>query len=112
MSFAQIRKEFGPKWWRYLVVMKPYTHKEITSNTFQRIFKEHTTDHELVWHRDRKDRTVNVIEGTGWKFQADNKIPVELRAGDTLRIKANEYHRIIKGSGNLVVEITEHTQGR
>jgi quercetin dioxygenase-like cupin family protein len=84
--------------------MKPH-------NTFERIFREHTKDHELVWHRDRLDRTVTVIESTGWKFQEDNKIPVELKAGDTLHIKANEYHRIIKGQGSLVVEITEHETG-
>jgi len=92
--------------------MKPYEHKQIRQNIFERIIRENTKDHELVWHRDRKDRTIRVIEGTGWKFQADNKIPVELNAGDTLHIKANEYHRVIKGTGSLVVEITEHETGR
>lgn len=91
--------------------MKPYEHKHKRQNVFERIFREHTKDHELVWHRDRKDRTIKVIESSGWKFQADNKIPVELKAGDTLHIKANEYHRVIKGTGSLVVEITEHETG-
>jgi len=89
-------------------VVKPYTQKNITHNRFTRIFREHTNESELVWHRDRKNRTVKVIESNGWKFQSDNQIPIELHEGDTLQINAYEYHRVIKGSGSLVVEITEH----
>lgn len=88
--------------------MKPYQHKQIKSNHFERIFREHTNDNELVWHRDRKNRTVRVIESNGWKFQADNKLPCEMKPGDTLHINANEYHRVIKGKGSLVVEVVEH----
>jgi hypothetical protein len=29
--------------------------------------------------------------------------------GDTVAIRAGEFHRLIKGTGPLVVEITEHT---
>ena len=88
--------------------MKPYTETYLGRNKFERVFREHTDETELVWHRDRKNRTVKIIECNGWKFQQDNKLPIELHAGDTLHIKAKEYHRIIKGSGSLVVEITEH----
>jgi len=88
--------------------MKPYRDRQLKENTFQRIFREHTNEAELVWHRDRKDRTVKVIESAGWKFQADNKLPIELKEGDVINIKAKSYHRIHKGSGSLVVEITEH----
>lgn len=88
--------------------MKPYQDKQLKENTFERIFREHTNESELVWHRDRKDRTVKVIESDGWKFQADNKLPIELKEGDVINIKAKSYHRIHKGSGSLVVEITEH----
>jgi len=91
--------------------MNPYIHKKISGNRFQRIFREHTADSELVWHRDHCDRSISIIESNGWKFQADNKLPVELKAGDTLHITANEYHRVIKGTGSLVVEITEHEAG-
>lgn len=89
-------------------MMKPYRDRQLKENTFQRIFREHTNEAELVWHRDRKDRTVKVIESAGWKFQADNKLPIELKEGDVINIKAKSYHRIHKGSGSLVVEITEH----
>lgn len=86
----------------------PWQQTQLSSNSFQRVFSETVEESELVWHRDRKSRTVKIIEGSGWKFQEDNKIPVELFPGDTLRINAYEYHRIIKGTGRLVVEITEH----
>lgn len=90
------------------MVVNPYIQKDIAPNKFERIFREHTDESELVWHRDRKDRTVRIIECNGWKFQKDNRLPVELKEGDTIHINAFEYHRILKGSGSLVVEITEH----
>ena len=93
---------------RWQVVVNPYTQKDIAPNKFERIFREHVNESELVWHRDRKDRTVKIIECDGWKFQQDNKLPVELHEGDTINIKAFEYHRILKGTGSLVVEITEY----
>ena len=93
---------------RRQVVVNPYTQKDIAPNKFERIFREHVDESELVWHRDRKDRTVKIIECDGWKFQQDNKLPIELHEGDTIDIKAFEYHRILKGTGSLVVEITEH----
>ena len=90
------------------MVVNPYSQKDIAPNKFERIFREHVDESELVWHRDRKDRTVKIIECDGWKFQQDNKLPIELHEGDTINIKAFEYHRILKGTGSLVVEITEY----
>lgn len=88
--------------------MKPYQDKHKNHNSFIRTFQENVSDSELEWHRDRKDRTVRVLESGGWKFQHDNRIPTEIKAGDTLHIRANQYHRILKGSGSLIVEIVEH----
>lgn len=88
--------------------MNPYRDKHTGTQTFTRIFSEDTADDELEWHRDRKDRSVTVVESRGWKFQEDNMLPKELSPGDTLSIKANQYHRIIKGTGKLVVEIREY----
>ena len=89
------------------MVVKPYEQTNINQNVFERIFREHTDENELVWHRDRKDRSITVIESSGWKFQQDNKLPVEMKPGDTFKIKAKEYHRIHKGTGSLVVRIQE-----
>ena len=92
---------------RRQVVVNPYTQKQLTDDSFLREFSESVESEELVWHRDRRNRVVKVIEGTGWKFQMDNKLPQEIKAGDTITIPAKTYHRIHKGTSKLVVEITE-----
>ena len=86
---------------------KPYT-DEVNGRFKTRIFEANTDSHELVWHRDKADRIVTVLEGTGWFFQMDNNIPIELEEGDILNIPKMEYHRIYKaGSTKLVLEIEE-----
>jgi hypothetical protein len=85
----------------------PYTDKKISKNAFLREFSELTEDDELVWHRDRNDRYVTVVEGDGWQLQFDNMLPVPLNQGETVHIPKNTYHRLRKGSSNLVVEINE-----
>jgi len=48
-----------------------------------------------------------VLEGTGWKFQLEDSLPKEIFKNDTFTIEAEQYHRIIKGKTDLVLEITE-----
>ena len=60
---------------------------------------------ELVWHRDKEDRTIHVIEGLNWMLQMDNEEPVELVKGKSYFIPKMEYHRIIKGEESLMIEI-------
>ena len=83
---------------------RPFTEKIINGKLI-REFKENTTSSELVWHRDREDRRVTILEGKEWLLQLDNHIPTIMREGETYEIPKNTYHRIIKGSGKLVVEI-------
>ena len=86
---------------------KPYT-DEVKVRFKTRTFESNTDSHELVWHRDKADRIVTVLEGDGWFFQMDNNIPYELEEGDVLNIPKMEYHRIYKaGNSNLVLEIEE-----
>ena len=59
------------------------------------------------WHRDREDRDVTVLEGSGWQLQMDNRLPVYLTPGKTYHIPRNTYHRVIKGNTDLLVEIKE-----
>jgi quercetin dioxygenase-like cupin family protein len=87
---------------------KPYTQQQITDESFLREFSESVDSEELVWHRDRRDRLVKVIDGKGWKFQLDNKLPVEINEGDEFYIPKNTYHRIHKGTSNLKVQIQEY----
>ena len=80
---------------------------EQVGDVIYRTFDENVSDIELVWHRDHEARTVTVIEGSGWKFQYDNQLPIELKEGDVFSIEAMRYHRILKGDTGLVLKIDE-----
>tara|TARA_R110001592_G_scaffold274837_1_gene541833 strand:- start:2912 stop:3184 length:273 start_codon:yes stop_codon:yes gene_type:complete len=89
------------------VVAQPFSHKQIDNKTFLREFSETVDSNEMVWHRDRKDRYVKIIEGNGWKFQYDNKLPFSVYKNEQMFVPAGCYHRLIKGTSKLVVEISE-----
>ena len=72
-----------------------------------RVFDKNIDDHELQWHRDERDRIVEVVEGNGWKFQMDNDLPITLKEGDRFTIPSEIYHRVIRGSGDLIIKIKE-----
>lgn len=59
---------------------------------------------EFVWHRDKEDRWVESTHDTDWQFQLDNDIPRVLTK-NKLFIPKETYHRLIKGTGDLVVKI-------
>jgi hypothetical protein len=88
---------------------KPYKDKIISENKRIRLFEHATIDKsDLEWHRDKESRLVEVIEANGWKFQFDDELPVVLNEGDQLFIPKEEFHRTIKGHGDLVIRITEN----
>ena len=62
---------------------------------------------ELKWHQDLKDREVTVVEGNGWLFQMENELPIKLENAKQIFIPKLVWHRVIKGKGELVVEIEE-----
>lgn len=76
-------------------------------DTILRTFSESVDEQELIWHRDKRTREVSVISGEGWKLQMDNQLPEEMTKGKLYRIPKMEYHRIIKGTGQLVLKIWE-----
>ena len=90
--------------------MNPYTNltegKEII-----REFSAGVDPMSLIWHEDQEDRMIKVIEGNGWKFQFDEKLPFELKEGDEFFIPQGYLHRVIKGNGKLTIKIikNEHT---
>ena len=88
----------------------PFTEKKISKNKYIRRFSSEVNESEMVWHRDREDRLVKIVESKGWKIQFDNKVPVEMKEGDCFFIEAYSWHRVIKGGGALVVEITKHSR--
>ena len=69
-----------------------------------REFSNNTPSFEFVWHRDREDRYVESTHDTDWQFQLDNDIPRKLQK-TKLFIPKDTYHRLIKGTGDLVVKI-------
>lgn len=84
--------------------MNPYSQIR-ENNLIVRTFSQDIDEEELVWHRDREDRQVTVLEETDWQFQFDNELPQVLK--DVIFIPKNTYHRLIKGTGELNVHIIE-----
>jgi quercetin dioxygenase-like cupin family protein len=82
--------------------MKPY---KDTSNI--RIFSKDVDPMSLVWHQDKEDRIVEVLEGKGWMFQRDNELPLTLKEGDRIFIPAMQIHRTIKGTTDFKIKIEE-----
>ena len=90
-----------------MVETKPY----VDLKDGLRIFKSYVNDDELVWHRDRENREVAVIEtGGNWQFQFDDNMPFELTSGILFEIPKMTYHRLIKGEGDLVLKIWKDNQ--
>lgn len=82
----------------------PYSERR-KDNLIVRTFSQDIDEEELVWHRDRQDREVTILEETDWQFQFDNELPQVLK--NTIFIPKNTYHRLIKGTGELNVHIIE-----
>ena len=80
--------------------MNPYT-----DNSNIRIFSKDVDPMSLIWHEDQEDRTIEVIEGNGWKFQFDEELPFELTENLNFDIPRGYLHRVIKGNENLTIKI-------
>ena len=86
---------------------KPYSDIAIYDNCVIREFGENIDPIELMWHRDNEDRVVEVLNQTDWFFQYDNQLPIPLKENVSLKIARHDWHRIIKGTGNLRLKITK-----
>lgn len=86
--------------------MKPYK-EEKNNNIIRRSFSKDVNENELSWHRDKKDRVVIVFENNDWMIQFDNELPKKLNVNEEIFIPKNTFHRVIKGSGDLMVEVIE-----
>lgn len=81
--------------------MKPYF--DISDQG--RLFSQKIDESELMWHRDEEDREIISILKTDWKIQLENELPTDLNS--SVKIKAGEWHRLIKGNGNLEIKIVK-----
>jgi hypothetical protein len=58
---------------------------------------------ELKWHRDEENRVVVPLNDNDWMFQRDNQLPEPM--DKEITISRGEWHRVIKGTTDLVVRI-------
>tara|TARA_R110000868_G_scaffold266825_1_gene526135 strand:- start:491 stop:769 length:279 start_codon:yes stop_codon:yes gene_type:complete len=84
----------------------PYKEEKISDNIYQRTFKFNIDTDEVIWHKDKEDRIVEVIENNGsWMIQLDNQLPLPLKG--KIFVPKETYHRAIKGNGDLIVNVTK-----
>jgi quercetin dioxygenase-like cupin family protein len=88
-------------------MVRPYIQEFLTKDTFLREFSRSLNESELTWHRDEMDRHVKVISGSGWKFQEENNLPIDLQEGDEFFIPKDSWHRLHLGKTNLLLFIKE-----
>jgi len=82
--------------------MKPYKDEDNI-----RVFTTKVKKLQLIWHKDKESRYIEVLEGIGWSFQRDDELPLVLSKGDIIFIKAFQTHRILKGITNLKIRINK-----
>lgn len=87
------------------VISRPYSEKK-EDGYIIREFSQNTSSFEFVWHRDRQDRYVQALHSTDWQVQLDNQLP-QVLSENPLFIPKETYHRVVKGTGNLLVKIIE-----
>jgi hypothetical protein len=80
--------------------------KEELKNGFHiRTFSSQINETELKWHFDMEDRLVVCENDTDWMFQIDNQLPIKIKKDNPIFIPEGEYHRIIKGIGDLTIKV-------
>ena len=82
----------------------PFEEIHVSNDTRIRKFMQSSEEGEFVWHRDEEDRLVICERETDWMLQIDNDLPIEL-SNCRIYIPSGKWHRIIKGSGDLEVQI-------
>jgi len=87
----------------------PFAETVLDERTRLRTFAPATGHDELVWHRDREHRIVQVLEGKGWMMQVDGRLPIPMTPGEVHVIPKETWHRVIRedSATHLTVEITE-----
>lgn len=84
---------------------KPFIETIISETEVIREFTTGHPDHLYKWHADPEDRIVEVLENSGWRFQYDNELPIQMRSNIDIKIPKGTIHRLIPGSGILKIKI-------
>jgi quercetin dioxygenase-like cupin family protein len=76
-----------------------------------RTFSPDVDAEELIWHRDREAREIEILQAAGWGFQREDTLPQSLQNGERIQIPKGEWHRAIRGQGELIIRITKFRAG-
>lgn len=79
--------------------------EEVRDGWNHRTFKSDLKDEDLKWHYDEESRLMVTTHETDWMFQYDNDLPFKIELHTTYVIPKGQYHRLIKGTGDLEVKI-------
>lgn len=80
-------------------------YEEIKDGWNYRTFKSNLKDEDLKWHYDEESRLMVTTHETDWMFQYDNELPFKIELYTTYVIPKGQYHRLIKGTGDLELKI-------
>lgn len=84
----------------------PFLEEQISVNEYIRTFDQNVDENELKWHIDGEDRIVESLHPTDWMLQLDNELPKKIEG--KIHIKEGQYHRIIRGNGELKLKIVKY----
>ena len=87
----------------------PFEEEKIDQYNFIRTFPADVDEMDLIWHADKENRIITVLEGNGWKFQFDEELPIEMTEGKSISILKGVVHRVIKGNGPLVIKLQKNS---
>ena len=87
----------------------PFEEEKIDQYNFIRTFPADVDEMDLIWHADKENRIITVLEGNGWKFQFDEELPIKMRKGKSISILKGVIHRVIKGNGPLVIKLQKNS---
>jgi UDP-2,3-diacylglucosamine pyrophosphatase LpxH len=77
-----------------------------TDNGDIRTFDNPNED-DLVGHRDKENRMIEVLEGENWEIQYEDELPILMFVGDEFYIPKMVFHRLHKGNDKLVIKINK-----
>ena len=83
----------------------PFEEEKIDDHIFVRTFSADVDEMDLIWHTDKENRFIKVLEGNGWQFQYDEELPFEMTDGLGFPVMKGQIHRVIKGVGPLKIEL-------
>jgi len=84
---------------------RPFKEELYENGIVRRTFTKDVDTNELEWHRDAEDRVVKAVNENDWMIQFDNELPRKMNVNEEFSIPKESFHRVIKGSTDLVVEV-------